>query len=196
MARLRGHDLFRLAAVFAAILCYATILLGGNVMASGDGEGCPHWPTCFSNDNLLPGFQGPVAVEWSHRVFAFFLAVTVVAVAALGIVFERGRPALLRIGLGALSLVVAEALLGGAVVESDLKPLLVLVHLGIATVLFGLLLVLVLLANLREMPRRWIDWAHRASEELPPAAARAEPRGEPAPAPFPGGRPSGRPPQA
>jgi heme A synthase len=195
MARSRGHDLFRVVAVLAAVLCYATILLGGNVMASGDGEGCPHWPTCFPNDNLLPGFQGAAAVEWSHRVFAFFLSVAVLSLALLGVAFERGRPALLRISAAALSLVVGEALLGGAVVESNLRPELVLAHLGIATVLFGLLLILALLANLREMPRRWIDWARRASEEhsAPPSGA---PRSDPGPAPFPGGHPAGRPPQA
>jgi len=195
MPRSRGHDLFRVVAIFAAILCYATILLGGNVMASGDGEGCPHWPTCFPNDNLLPGYQGAVAVEWSHRVFAFFLSVSVLSLALLGVAFERSRPALLRISAGALSLVVAEALLGGAVVESGLRPELVLAHLGIATVLFGLLLILVLLANLREMPKRWIDWARRASEEQP-APPTAAARGDPGPAPFPGGHPAGRPPQA
>ncbi|HTW55875.1 MAG TPA: COX15/CtaA family protein [Thermoplasmata archaeon] len=196
MTRSRGHDLFRVVAIFAAVLCYATILLGGNVMASGDGEGCPHWPTCFPNDNLLPGFQGAVAVEWSHRVFAFFLSVTVLSLALLGVAFERGRPALLRLSAAALSLVVAEALLGGAVVESGLRPELVLAHLGIATVLFGLLLILVLLANLREMPKRWIDWARRASEEQPVAPLTTA-RSDPGPTtPFPGGVPAGPPPQA
>ncbi|HTP55962.1 MAG TPA: COX15/CtaA family protein [Thermoplasmata archaeon] len=166
---MRGHDLFRIAVVFAAVLCYATILLGGNVMANNDGLGCPHWPTCYPNGNLLPAFVGPAAVEWSHRVFAFVLAVLVLAVALLGIAFERGRPVLLRLGLASLGLVVGEALLGGLVVESQLSSVLILVHLGIATVLFGLLLILVLLSNLKEMPRRWIDWARRAAEETPPA---------------------------
>ena len=190
---MRGHDLFRIAAVFAAILCYATILLGGNVMANGDGLGCPHWPTCYPNGNLLPGFVGPAAVEWSHRVFAFFLALAVLTLALLGIVYERGRRVLLRLSLASLGLVVAEALLGGLVVERDLSAVLVLGHLGIATVLFGFLLILVLLSNLREMPRRWVDWARQAAEETPPrsVAARAA---DPAP-PFPGPAPGGRAPE-
>ena len=166
---MRGHDLFRIAVVFAAVLCYATILLGGNVMANNDGLGCPHWPTCYPNGNLLPAFTGPAAVEWSHRVFAFVLSAVVLAVALLGVAFERGRPVLLRLGLASLGLVVGEALLGGLVVESQLSSVLILAHLGIATVLFGLLLILVLLSNLKEMPRRWIDWARRAAEETPPA---------------------------
>jgi hypothetical protein len=64
-------------------------------------------------------------------------------------------------------LVVTEALLGGLVVRSDLVATFVLVHLGIATALFGLLLMLALLANFRELPTRWVAWARRAIEENP-----------------------------
>lgn len=162
---MRGHDLFRYAAVFGAVLCYTTILLGGNVMASDSGLACPDWPSCFGNGNFLPGFQGGVALEWSHRVSAFFLSTAILVLALLGVVYERQRKVLLRIALGALALVVTEALLGGLVVESQLETSLVLVHLAIATALFGLLLILVLLSNLRELPRRWIEWARRAADE-------------------------------
>jgi heme A synthase len=179
---MRGHDLFRIAAIFAAVLCYSTILLGGNVMASDDGLACPHWPTCYDNGNLLPGFVGGAAVEWSHRVAAFFLSVCILVLTLLGIAYERSRRVLLRLSLGCLGLVVAEALLGGVVVESSLRTEFVLVHLAIATALFGLLLILVLLSNLRELPRRWIEWARRASEEAP---ASARPPTEPFPHPTP-----------
>jgi heme A synthase len=187
---MRGHDLFRFAAVFAAVLCYSTILLGGNVMASGDGLACPHWPTCYANGNLLPAYVGGAAVEWSHRVSAFFLSVCVLVLALLGLAYERSRQVLLRMSLVALALVVTEALLGGLVVESSLVPELVLIHLALATALFGLLLVLTLLSNLREMPRRWIAWARRAAEEAPPVPHRAPPAPAPASeAPGPVGRP-------
>jgi fused signal recognition particle receptor len=189
---MRGHDLFRIVALFAAVLCYATILLGGNVMANGDGLGCPHWPTCYPNGNLLPAFQGPAAVEWSHRVFAFVLSISVLALSLLGLAFERGRRVLLRLSLASLALVVGEALLGGLVVERNLQVALIIAHLGLATVLFGLLLILVFLSNLREMPRRWIEWARRASEEAPPEATAGAP---PSPAPFRHGIPVDRTPE-
>jgi cytochrome c oxidase assembly protein subunit 15 len=161
----RGHDLFRYAAVAACILCYTTIILGGNVITTDNGLACPAWPSCYGNGNYLPSFSGGAAVEWSHRVAAFFLSVSVLTLALLGVAYERGRRVLLRLSLGSLALVVAEALLGGVVIESSLLAGIVLVHLAIATALFGLLLILTLLANLREMPRRWIDWARRAAEE-------------------------------
>ncbi|MGA8664085.1 MAG: COX15/CtaA family protein, partial [Thermoplasmata archaeon] len=156
---MRGHDVFRLATLFAVILCYCTILLGGNVMASDSGLACPEWPSCFGNGNLAPALQGGVALEWSHRVSAFFLATCVLVVAALALAFERHRRVLLRLSLLSLALVVAEALLGGLVVESQLEVPLILVHLALATALFGLLLVLALLSNLRELPHRWVTWA-------------------------------------
>ncbi|HLN51275.1 MAG: COX15/CtaA family protein [Thermoplasmata archaeon] len=164
---MRGHDLFRLTAIYAAVLCYCTILLGGTVMASGVGLSCPHWPTCYPNANLFPTLVGGAAIEWSHRVSALFLSVSVLILTILGLIYERHRPVLLRLSLLSLGLVVAEALLGAEVVASGLGVVLVLAHLAIATGLFGLLLVLVLLSNLRDMPRRWIEWARRASEETP-----------------------------
>ncbi len=164
---MRGHDMFRYAALFAVVLCYATILLGGNVMASGDGLACPSWPSCYGNGNFLPAFQGAASVEWSHRVMAFFLATSVAILSILGVAFERRRPALLRMSLLALGLVVTEALLGGLVVKDALAVTLVLTHLAIATALFGILLLTALLANFRELPARWVKWAHRALEEEP-----------------------------
>jgi heme A synthase len=181
---MKGHDLFRIATLFAVVLCYMTILLGGNVMASESGLACPSWPSCYGNGNLLPGFHGGVAIEWSHRVAAFFLASSVLVLAVLAVAFERARPSLLRMSLGALGLVVAEAVLGGLVVESSLTVALVLVHLAIATALFGLLLVLVLLANFRELPQSWVAWGRRALEESP--RTEPDPRHDSAAAPDPG----------
>jgi len=183
---MRGHDLFRYAAIFGAVLCYSTILLGGNVMASDSGLACPDWPSCFGNGNFLPAFQGGVALEWSHRVSAFFLSTAILVLALLGIAYERQRRVLLGMSLVALGLVVTEALLGALVIETQLSPTLVLTHLAIATALFGLLLVLVLLSNLRELPRRWVEWARRASDERAPAPAAGRAPAAHAPNPAPG----------
>jgi cytochrome c oxidase assembly protein subunit 15 len=172
---MRGHDLFRYAAIAGCLLCYTTILLGGNVMASDSGLACPDWPSCFGNGNYLPAFQGGVALEWGHRVAAFFLSVSILVLGLLGVVYERTRPVLMRLALGSLALVVTEALLGGLVVVNTLAVSLVLLHLALATALFGVLLILVLLSNLRELPRRWLEWARRAADAAP------EPEGERAP---------------
>ncbi len=181
---MRGHDLFRYAAIVACVLCYTTILLGGNVMASGNGLACPDWPSCFGNGNYLPALTGGVFAEWSHRVSAFFLSSAILVLAIAGLLYERQRKSLLRISLAALGLVVTEALLGGLVIESALSPMIVLAHLGLATALFGLLLILVVLSNLREIPRRWLEWARRAAEERVPSSATPTASDVPPPVPH------------
>lgn len=187
---MRAHDLFRSTAVVGWFLCYTTIILGGNVMASGSGLACPDWPSCFGNGNFLPALHGGVALEWTHRVSAFFLSVSILVLALLGVVAERARPVLMRLSLFALALVVAEALLGALVIENALSAPLVLFHLALATLLFGILLVLVLLANVRHLPRRWLEWARHAVD-VPPGPDESDlpfARKEPV-RPVPGGRP-------
>jgi heme a synthase len=182
----RGQDLFRYAAVLACVLCYITIILGGNVITTGNGLACPHWPTCFGNGNILPSVTGGAAIEWSHRVAAFVLSVSVLALALLGVAYARGRRVLMRLSLVSLALVVSEALLGGLVIETSLLADVVLLHLAIATALFGILLIVAVLANLRQLPRRWIEWARRAADESRPTevadAAPTAPRGSGGPA--------------
>lgn len=175
---MRGHRAFRYATVAAVLVCYATILIGGNVMASDSGLACPDWPSCHGT--FAPPLSGGTGLEWSHRLSALALSLTIAVVTALALAFERRRPALVRLSAAAAALVVAQALLGGVVVESDLTVWVVLLHLALATALFALLLLLALLANFRDVPQRWIDFARRATEAAPPAPG---PAGGPEPAP-------------
>jgi heme A synthase len=184
---MKGHTAFRYTAVVAVLLCYATILIGGNVMASDSGLACPDWPTCHGS--FAPALSGGSGIEWSHRVSALLLSVSIGILVAAAMLFERARPLLVRLSAGAGFLTVAQALLGGVVVESDLTVGIVLLHLGLATALFALLLVLALLANFRDIPPRWLEFARQASEEVP-ASARWAARREPASRPDPAGRPS------
>ncbi|MGI0054755.1 MAG: COX15/CtaA family protein [Thermoplasmata archaeon] len=162
-----GHRWFRYWTYVALAMCWITIILGGNVIASGSGLGCPDWPLCQPGDGLFPTLSGPTGIEWTHRLAAFFLAVTIVVLTVLAVAYERHRPAMVRLSLGALVLVGVLALLGGAVVDSDLNIGLVLVHFGVATILLAILLVLAMLANWGHIPRRWKRWAERAASEHP-----------------------------
>jgi heme A synthase len=161
----KGHTFFRYAAIASVLACYVTILIGGNVMASDSGLACPDWPTCHGS--LSPPLVGGTGIEWLHRLSALVLSLTIAVMGAAAILFERARPILVRLSAASAALVIAQALLGGVVVETDLTVDLVLLHLGLATALFALLILLALLANFREIPRRWLDFARRASEEVP-----------------------------
>lgn len=189
-----GHAIFRALSIIAFASTYVTIILGGNVMASNNGLACPNWPNC--DGAILPPLSGPMGIEWSHRLAAGFLGLTIVFLVLAAVRYERGRPTLQRMAYAAGALTLGQALLGGLVVESNLVVGIVLLHLFLATVLFGLLLLLTALANLRDVPRRWLDWAWRASDgETAPADdfARA-PSAPGAPAsPEPAGAPAGSP---
>jgi heme a synthase len=160
---MQKHTIFRVLAIAAFAAVYVTVILGGNVIASGSGLACPDWPSCHGN--FLPPFTGATAIEWSHRVSAAVTGVLVASMTLLGLVSERRRPVLRGLTVCASLLVLAEALLGGLVVESGLVVGVVLLHFLLATVLFGLLLLIAFLANLRDIPKRWATWAERAADE-------------------------------
>jgi heme A synthase len=162
---MQKHTAFRLLAIAAFTATYVTILLGGNVMASDSGLACPDWPTCHGS--LLPPFSGATAIEWSHRLSAFVTGVLVAAMTLVGLASERRRPVLRGLSVAASLLVLAQALLGGLVVETSLVVGIVLLHFLLATVLFGLLLLIAFLANLREIPKRWASWAERVADDEP-----------------------------
>lgn len=188
-SRPSGHDLFRYLVVIALVACYATILLGGNVMASDSGLACPDWPTCHGS--FAPPLSGATGIEWSHRLGALVTALAVGLMTVTALRTEAGRPVLRRLSVVAATVVGLQALLGGAVVASSLTVGVVLLHFALATALFGILLLLAFLANLREIPRRWVAWAWRAVEERPESGATdapfvpSAPRA-PGPAPEPG----------
>jgi cytochrome c oxidase assembly protein subunit 15 len=164
----RGSRAFELLAAVSFAAVYVTILLGGNVIVSGSGLGCSSWPTCNGSPFDTP-FTGSAGIEFSHRLSALVLGSLVALLALVGLLYEKDRPVLRRLAYISFLLVGAEALLGGVVIETSLAPVIVLLHFLLATVLFGLLLVLALLANRHRIPPHWRDWARRASEPGAPA---------------------------
>lgn len=180
------RTLFRLLAVAAFFATYVTIVLGGNVMASNAGLACPDWPTCHGT--FAPPFSGATAIEWSHRISAFLTGLLVAGMAVIGLVSERRRPVLRGLSVTAALLVIAQAFLGGLVVDTDLAGMVVLLHFVFATILLGVLLLIAFLANLRAIPKRWTDWAEAAADDEPASVtlARMERSGKPAELPEPG----------
>jgi heme A synthase len=160
-----GHRLFRGFSIVAFLATYITLLSGGNVMASDSGLACPDWPTC--SGSLLGPLTGSTGIEWSHRLSALALSLVILAVTILAVYYESRRPILRNLALAAMGTVLAQALLGGLVVERNLAVGLVLAHLTLATALFAITLLLAILSNLRTIPKAWIEWAWRASADQP-----------------------------
>jgi len=188
----QGRDLFRWSAIASFIACYATMMLGGEVLASGAGLGCASWPSC--NGSFAPPLVGAAAIEWSHRLGAATLSVFVTVLFVSALLFERKRPTLIRLSSFAFSAVLLEGLLGGVVVETGLMVWLVVLHFAIATALLGFLAMIVLLGNMPQLPKRWLDWAREASTDRPaPEPSRPEPTGPLPGRPTPGDGPWGPP---
>ena len=162
----RGHLVYRILTVVTAAWTYGTILLGANVMATDSGLDCPSWPTCDGSSITPLSFQGGVVLEFSHRLAAFSLSLLILALFVVAVLYERRRPALIRVSALAFLMVVAQALLGGAIIVTQEQNLIVVAHLGLATLLFGLLAVLAMLVNLPYFPRGWLARFSGSGEEL------------------------------
>jgi protoheme IX farnesyltransferase len=122
-------------------LCLATagttVLLfavGGLVRGSGSGLGCDTWPNCTPT-SLFPSGTVHSLIEFSHRLLVF---VDTVLIAITGIVAWRGYRSVRKVffpAVAAFPLVIAQAVLGGIVVKTDLDPAWVTAHFTVALLL-------------------------------------------------------------
>lgn len=138
---------FRRLLTAAVAATFALIVLGGVVRVSDSGLGCgaagsgTHgWPLC--GGRLLPFLQEHEVIEFSHRVVATVVVVLIAALAVQALRRLRDRRWLVRGTILAGVLVLAQAALGGLTVEHGLHSALVAAHLGLAMLLFGLLILL------------------------------------------------------
>ena len=124
-------------AALAAVLTFGLMVYGGWVRASGSGLGCPDWPLCHGE--ILPVMEKTAAIEFGHRVFAGLTLITVFIAtlfAYLGRVNNRTAFRLLALSL---LIIIAQAVLGGITVLTELHGLIVAAHLSLATITLALL---------------------------------------------------------
>ena len=103
-------------AVAALLYTLFVILFGAVVRITGSGAGCgQHWPTCHGDITHLPRTV-ETAIELTHRVTSGLALVAVFALLALVLREKpRGHPAR-RLALGAVALMIFEALIGAGLV--------------------------------------------------------------------------------
>jgi protoheme IX farnesyltransferase len=122
-------------------LCLATagttVLLfavGGLVRGSGSGLGCDTWPNCTAT-SLFPSGTVHSIIEFSHRALVFIDTVLIAITAIVAWRRYRTVHKVFRPAVAAFPLVIAQAVLGGIVVKTDLDPAWVTAHFAVALLL-------------------------------------------------------------
>jgi protoheme IX farnesyltransferase len=148
---------FQKLAVATTASTLVLIAWGGVVRATGSGDGCPDWPTCFGS--WVPRWEYHTLIEYVHRalgVVSGLLAVALAATGALELVrARRGAPgptprAAVWTALALVPLFAIQGAIGGAVVNRALDPELVALHFGLAMIVLGVLVAATTLAFERD----------------------------------------------
>jgi cytochrome c oxidase assembly protein subunit 15 len=158
------------------VLQIAIIVTGGVVRLTGSGLGCPTWPQC------VPGSFTPVPeqeqafhkyIEFGNRTLTFVLGVAALAAVGAAVVHLRTarregtaarRPVVVLATLPLLG-TIAQAVLGGITVLTDLNPAIVAPHLLLSLLIVGGCVVLVVRSGergdqpFRVIVRREVRWA-------------------------------------
>jgi cytochrome c oxidase assembly protein subunit 15 len=148
------------AAALAAIV-FVTIT-GATVRLTGSGLGCENWPRC--GDTFLPPKSFNSIVEFSNRGVGIAVGITTI-IAALAAFRVRNLPRWLLVGAIALPLsVLAQGILGGITVLTELHPLIVMGHFLLSLAAVALAVVVLLAAHWVAAGRperlvpRWLVW--------------------------------------
>ena len=137
--------LFRRLAVLTAAFAYLQIALGGLVRVSGSGLGCPDWPLCHGKP--YPPADAHSIIEYSHRAVGSVTGVLLIATVVLAwVIFRQRRPLVAWLATASLVAITGEGLLGALVVFKELQAWLVVIHLGLAMIILGLLIATAVMA--------------------------------------------------
>ena len=139
---------FRAHFIVASVFTFILIILGGVVRVTGSGLGCPDWPLCYGG--VIPPMEFASLIEYSHRTLAFFTGIVIVAIGSIAVIKYRNRSDILTLSILAVVLVIIQGILGGITVVTELTPKIVTLHMGVALLLFGVIVAGLVIANSRD----------------------------------------------
>ena len=123
------------------------VTAGGLVTGNDAALAVPDWPLNWGR--LVPPLEGGIRFEFAHRVLALVVTVLTLALAL------RARSRLARLALAAI---VAQALLGGALVKLIDPKALAIAHASLAEVCFGLTVAIVVGSSGARWEGNWVAW--------------------------------------
>jgi cytochrome c oxidase assembly protein subunit 15 len=135
---------YRRVTVVAAVLVGVIIITGAAVRLTGSGLGCPSWPNC-SPGRLTPhtATSYHAMVEFVNRTFTGAVSIGVIAAVLGSLLRDPRRRDLTWLSLGLVGGVIAQIVLGGVTVLTDLNPFAVMGHFVLSMLLLADALVLV-----------------------------------------------------
>ena len=146
-ASAQDRGLHRLAILLASMTL--VLLVAGALVTSNEaGDSVPDWPLSFGRWVIHSNyFVANVRYEYSHRVIAFFVGATTLAL-AIGASITGARPLIRKLALAAFAAVATQALIGGVrVLFPAYKPLIAVPHALVAQIFFALIVGLVMVTS-------------------------------------------------
>jgi len=153
---------FRRLGMLTIFAVYLVILAGGIVRASGAGMGCPDWPTCFGQwvpptdvSQLPPNYHAIYAArgyentdfnpvktwtEYTNRLIGATTGFLIILTVWASRIYLKSDKPTFYLALLTLFLVSFQGWLGSAVVASNLKPLMITLHMLLALFIVALLI--------------------------------------------------------
>jgi heme a synthase len=120
---------YRRVTLGATLALAAIVVTGAAVRLTGSGLGCTDWPTC-EQGQLAPAdlAHAPAMIEFVNRLFTGVVSVAVILAVLGSLLRSPRRRDLTWLSVGLVVGVVAQVLLGAAVVLFELSPRLVMGH--------------------------------------------------------------------
>ena len=134
-------------AMTTALLTFGLIIFGAVVRVTDSGLGCgSDWPLC--DGKIIPPLDNVTAwIEWLHRLFAVLIGMFgLVTLYFAARAYRKREQSVLWFTMAAALLFAVQSALGAIVVMFELPPTFVTLHLGVAMLLLGTLLVAAILA--------------------------------------------------
>jgi cytochrome c oxidase assembly protein subunit 15 len=157
----KGQLRFQGFGLVCIVVVYLLILAGGIVRSTGSGMGCPDWPRCFGRiipptkeSELPPDYQetyknhgygsmkfNPVKtwIEYVNRLLGALTGIFVLGLFIFSFAYKKSDKSIVQLSGLILLLVIIEGIIGKYVVSTNLKPVMVSVH------MWGSLIIIILL---------------------------------------------------
>jgi cytochrome c oxidase assembly protein subunit 15 len=113
----------------------ALVMAGALVTSNDAALAVPDWPLNWGR--LVPPLEGGIRFEFAHRVLALLVAILTTCL-AVGMQQSETHPWMRRLGWWTVATVIAQALLGGAMVKLVDPKVLAVTHASLAEICFGL----------------------------------------------------------